>query len=200
MNKDIQKYIANCTLCKREKARTQMCPLQMMNIPDQPFDKTAIDLIIDLNISMSGHQHILTNINHLRGWPEAFPIHKKKADTIVCIFINNYLQVHMCPRYILSDNGRDFRNQLMDHIHPTTWHRSNLFHIIPPQSNGKLEVFHKYLKSTLRKFCENDPDNWDQHLNQVLTSYHMTPNLFTGETLFFLVYGRYSNLPLDQLL
>ena len=23
-----------------------------------------------------------------------------------------------------------------------------------PQSNGKLEVFHKYLKPTLKKFCE----------------------------------------------
>ena len=26
-----------------------------------------------------------------------------------------------------------------------------------PQSNGKLEVFHKYLKPTLKKLCENDP-------------------------------------------
>ena len=38
------------------------------------------------------------------------------------------------------------------------------------QRNGKLEVFHKYLKPTLKKLCEKDPANWDRYLNQVLAS------------------------------
>ena len=69
-----------------------------------------------------------------------------------------------------------------------------------PQSNGKLEVFHKYLKPTLKKLCEKDPANWDKYLNQVLASYRITPNLATVETPFFLVYCRDPNLPLHQLL
>ena len=69
-----------------------------------------------------------------------------------------------------------------------------------PQSNGKLEVFHKYLKPTLKKLCEKDPANWDKYLNQVLTSYRIPPNLATTELPFFLVYGRDPNLPLHQLL
>ena len=68
------------------------------------------------------------------------------------------------------------------------------------QSNGKLEVFHKYLTPTLKKLCEKDPSNWDQYLNQVLASYRVTPNLATAETPFFLVYVRDPNLPLHQLL
>ena len=69
-----------------------------------------------------------------------------------------------------------------------------------PQSNEKLEVFHKYLKSTLKKLCKKDPTNWDKYLNQVLASYRVTPNLVTAETPFFLVYGRDPNPPLHQLL
>ena len=69
-----------------------------------------------------------------------------------------------------------------------------------PQSNGKLEVFHKYLKPTLKKLCEKDPTNWDKYLNQVLASYSITPNLAMAESPFFLVYGRDPNLPLYQLL
>ena len=57
MNKDIYKYITNCTLYKREKARTQIHALQMKDIPDRPFDKTGIDLVTDLSISTSGNQH-----------------------------------------------------------------------------------------------------------------------------------------------
>ena len=52
MNNDICKYINNCTLCKREMARTQVYPPQMTDIPDKPFDKIAIDLVSDLNVYM----------------------------------------------------------------------------------------------------------------------------------------------------
>ena len=65
---------------------------------------------------MSGNQHILTIPDHLTTWSEAFPITNKTADTIVCIFINNYLPVHMCPRFILSENGMELKNQLMDDV------------------------------------------------------------------------------------
>ena len=259
MNKDIHKYINHCTLCNREKSRTQLYPLQMTDIPDRPFDKIYIDLVSDLNIFASGNQHIhstlainevafneksaimkenlcakyapftykyialneklpitmqnlciffllqaelsiLTIIDHLMGWQEAFPIPTKKAGTIVCVFINNYLPIHMCPCFILSDKGAEFKDQLMnnvlkqlgiDLIFSTPYH---------PQGNGKLEVFHKYLKPTPKKLCENDPGNWDKYTNHILANHHVTPHLATTETPFFLVYGRDPNLPLHQLL
>ena len=43
----------------------------MMEIPDRPFDKIAIDLITECETSTSGNKHILTIIDHLTGWPEA---------------------------------------------------------------------------------------------------------------------------------
>ena len=73
-------------------------------------------------------------------------------------------------------------------------------HHIIHRVTGKLEVFHKYLKPTLKKLCEKDLSNWDKYLNQVLASYRVTPNIATAETPFFLVYGRDPNLPLHQLL
>ena len=88
----------------------------MTNIPDQPFDKIAIELIMDQNISTSGNQHILTITNQLTGWLEPFPIPDKKADTTVHDFIHNYLWVHMCPRYILSENSKEFKNKFMDNV------------------------------------------------------------------------------------
>ena len=149
MNKDIRKYIAKSILCHQEKAKVQQYPLQMMEIPDRPFDKIAIDLVTECETSASGNKHILTIIGHLTGLPEAFPIPDKSADTIVSTFINEYQPVHMCPWYILSDNRMEFKNNLMnqvlqqlgiDRFFSATYH---------PQSNSKLEVFHKYLKPTL---------------------------------------------------
>ena len=172
----------------------------MTEIPQWPFDKIAINLVTECATSTSGNKHILTIIDHLTGWPEAFLIPDKSADTIVSTFINHYLPFHMCPRYILSDNHTEFKNHLMDQLLQqlsTDCIFSAPYH---PLSNGKLEVFHKYLKPTLKKLCEKDPANWDKYLNQVPTNYRVTPNLATAETPFFLVYGRDPNLPLHQLL
>ena len=185
MNKDIRKYIANCALCRRDKAKVQQYPLQMTEIPDRPFDNIAIDLVTDCKTSTSGNKHMLMINNHLTGWPEAFPIPDKSADTIVTTLINHYLPVHMCPRYILSVNGTEFKNNLMDQV-LTQLGIDRIFsapyHL---QSNGKLKVFHRYLKPTLKKLCERDPANWDKYINQVLASYRITPNLATAESPFF---------------
>ena len=68
----------------------------MTAIPDRPFDKIAIDLVSDLNISTSENLHILTIIDYLRGWSDAFPIPDRKADTIIHVLINNYLPTTCC--------------------------------------------------------------------------------------------------------
>ena len=88
----------------------------MTDIPYRPFDKIAIDLVSDLNISALGSQHILTFIDHLSGWPEDFPNPAKKVDIIVHILIKNYLPIHMCPHFIVSDKGTEFKNKLMDNV------------------------------------------------------------------------------------
>ena len=158
----------------------------MTAIPDRPFDKIAIDLVTDSKTSTSGNKHILTIINHLTGWLEAFPIPDKSTDTIVTTLINQYLPVHMCPRHILSDNSMEFKNNLMDQVLQQLGIGRIFSAPYHPQSNSKLEVFHKYLKPMLKKLCEKDPANWDKYLNQVLTSYRITPNLATAKfTIFF---------------
>ena len=67
MNKDICKCIANCALCHREKAKIQNFPLQMIKIPNRPFNKIAIDLVTECETSPSGNKHIFTIIDHLSG-------------------------------------------------------------------------------------------------------------------------------------
>ena len=62
----------------------------MMEIPDRPFDKIAIDLVTECETSTSGNTHILTIIDHLTRWPEAFPVPDKSADTIVSLWTRFY--------------------------------------------------------------------------------------------------------------
>ena len=108
----------------------------MTDLPDRSFDKMAMDLVTDLNVSTSGNQNILIIIDHLTGWPEDFPIPKKKADSIDCVYINDYLPINMCSHLIMSNIGTEFKNQLMDNV----LQQLGIDHIFSspyhPQSNG----------------------------------------------------------------
>ena len=172
----------------------------MTEVPDRPFDKIAIDLVTDCETLTSGNKRILTIIDHLTGWPEAFPIPDKSADTIVTTLINQYLPVHMCPRCILSDNGTEFKNSLMDQVLQQLGIDRIFSAPYHPQSNGKLEVFHKYLKPTLKKLCKKI---WQIGTNisirySPITELHLTYLLQNHH--FFLVYSKDPNLTLHQLL
>ena len=199
MAKDVKDYLQRCPACQQEKARVQSYPLHMTEIPDRPFNKITMDLVTDFTESKKGNKHILTIIDLLTGWPEAIPIPNKSADTITKAFVRHYLPRHLCPKFILSDNGMEFKNQTFDtvmkdlsieRIFSTPYH---------PQSNGKLETFHKFLKPTLKKMCAEDQDNWDDYIEQVLGTYRSSKPNYRRITIL-LVYGRDGYQPLHQLL
>ena len=52
MNKDIRKYVTNCALCHREKAKVQAYPLQMTYITDRLFYKNCKHLLVEINTSL----------------------------------------------------------------------------------------------------------------------------------------------------
>ena len=130
-----------------------------------------------------------------RGFPHPWQESKHHCP---CISINNYLPIHMCPHFTLSDNGTELKNQLMDNV----LQQLGIDHIFSgpchPQSNGKLEVFNKYLKPTLKKVCEKDLDQMGQ-IHQPSIS-QLPCDITACNHSFFLVCGRDPILPLHQLL
>ena len=158
----------------------------MTEIPDRPFNKIVMDLVTDFTESNKGNKHILTIIDLLTGWPEAILIPNKSADTITKAFIRHYLPRHLCPWFILSDNGMEFKNQIFDKVTKDLGIERICSASYHPQSNGKLETFQKFLKPTLKKICAEDQDNWDDYVEQVLGTYRGVLNLTTGESPFFL--------------
>ena len=157
-----------------------------------------MDLVTDFTESNKGNKHILTIIDLMTGWPEVIPIPNKSADTTTKAFIRQYLPRYLCPRFILSDNGTEFKNQIFDKVTKDLDIERIFSAPYHPQSNGKLETFHKFLKPTLKRMCAEDQDNWDDYIEQVLGTYRGVQNLTTGESPFFLVYGRDGNQPLHQ--
>ena len=69
-----------------------------------------------------------------------------------------------------------------------------------PQTDGLVENFNRTLRSMLAKHSREFGPQWDVHLQQLLFAYRTKPHESTGESPFYLLYGRDGRLPTDSVL
>ena len=91
---------------------------------------------------------------------------------------------------ILTDNGTEFKNEVFKEVLQKLG-TEKLIHSPPyrPQSNGRIEGFHRYLKACIAKHMRNGLE-WDQIMAMATAAYNYFPNMSAKESAFFLMYGR----------
>lgn len=75
------------------------------------WELIGIDLTGPLPKTSSGFQYILTVTDYFSKWVEAFPL-KTKTAVEVAKNLCSLIYRHGCPQRILSDQGREFVNQV----------------------------------------------------------------------------------------
>lgn len=75
------------------------------------WDLIGIDLTGPLPKTVNGFQYILTATDFFSKWVEAFPL-KSKSAAEVARCICSIIYRHGCPKRILSDQGREFVNDV----------------------------------------------------------------------------------------
>ena len=200
MIKHFQKHVENCSLCRCEKLAADKYQLQTTEISDRPFAKVSIDLIVELPRTHQGNKNVVVMVDHLTGWPLAKAIPDKEASTTADAIYEKLILEHTCPQILLSENGKEFTNDLLAYV----WEQHNIEQLFishyMPQSNGKTENFNHFLKASIRKLCQDDMASADQVIDQILLAYRCCPHTSTGEPPFFLVFNRDPTLPIHKLI
>ena len=81
--------------------------------------------------------------------------------------------------------------ELNEH-HVTTW----FYH---PQSNGKVERFHRTMHDILAKKIGHNEQSWDVYINQMLAAVRFHVSETTKFSPYYLLYIRDVILPLDNI-
>ena len=198
--KDVMQYVQSCETCQRRKLAKERRPMQDMPMPSAPMEILGIDTCGPFPVTKAGNKYVCTIVDHFSGWPEAYAIPDKSANTIAQILLDEFIPRHGCPRLIISDQGTEYCNALLDTVHKelniARIHTSS-YH---PQSNGKTERFHRCMNAMIQAQISEDQTRWDEILQPCLGAYRMSKNESTKHTPFFVIHGRDPVLPVDTLL
>ena len=150
-----------------------------------------MDLIAEFHPpSSQGNCYTLTGVCMLMGFTWCIPIKSKKVADVARAYMQHIYSVLGASTKIITDNGTEFKNEVFRDMLQKLG-TEKLIHSPPyrPQSNGRIEGFHRYLKACIAKHMRNGLE-WDQITAMATAAYNYFPNMSAKESAFFLMYGR----------
>jgi Integrase zinc binding domain/Integrase core domain len=193
MFEDVKQYIRTCDQCQRRGKFRTPGPLHPITVGD-PFSKIGIDIVGPLPITSKGNKYIIVATDYFTKWPEAEAVSHATGQRVADFIYQTIICRHGCPKYLLSDRGTHFRNEVVDallekfqvrHLYSTPYH---------PQTNGLVERFNRTLCESLAKLTQGEKD-WDDFITPILFGYRTSKQASTKFTPFYLVYGRTPQMP-----
>ena len=147
--------------------------------------------------SSKGNRYALTVICTFTGYTFSIRIPNKMAKTVLKAYMDNVYCQFGGSIKILSDNGTEFKNKLMEEVNKELGVEYKIYSPpYRPQSNGSIESFHYFLKACIAKHIAPQLE-WDDIVPLACAAYNF---LRSRKSPFFLMFGKDPLLPLTKLL
>nr|XP_054769552.1 uncharacterized protein LOC129277391 [Lytechinus pictus] len=201
MHKDVVHFCKTCHTCQIiGKAQPSIKPAPLIPIPafDEPFTRVLVDCVGPLPRTRSGHRFLLTIMDLSTRFPEAIPLKSITAKTVVQALVQFFTRYGL-PKEIQSDQGSNFMSGIFQQVMKELGIKQIKSSAYHPQSQGALERNHQTLKTMIRAYCEDYPDDWDKGISFLLFATRDSPNESTGFSPFELVYGHEVRGPLKLI-
>jgi transposase InsO family protein len=195
---DIKQHLSCCIICQqtRPARRTTRAPLVPLPQPPAPNHRLHIDLFGPLHVSTQGKKFVMVMTDAFTKYVELAALPDKTAESVAEALMSCWFTRYTVPKEILSDNGREFCNNLMKEIckclgilHKTT----SPYH---PECNASAEVFNRTMKNYLQAAIDSPYLEWEQYLPALRLCYNTSVSKATLATPFSLVFGMDPHMPI----
>ncbi len=190
----IDTHVAKCVKCARHNGNVQ-CPAPILDYPppDQPWDVVSIDLL-QLPASHQGSKYLLVCVDHLSRYVVLAPIKDKSAKSIAHTLITYLSCPYSTPRVLLSNNGAESRNKILEEI-------CKQFSLVSqhPTSNSLVEWANRKILEVLHSAVTCLLDTWEGWLPYVGASINSSMCESTGQSPHFIIFGVDKHLLYDLL-
>ncbi|CEP06946.1 hypothetical protein, partial, partial [Parasitella parasitica] len=146
-----------------------------------------------LPVTDKGNIYVLVMVDLCTRYVIVRALPNKNSSTVAQMIMDIFGDYGVALSVFQSDNGKEFRNHLMNHFMKTLSIKHHFSLPYYKQSNGAVENANRHLTQTLRKMCGNDTHNWDDKLSICQLVMNMKVKSRTGSTPFSLMFARQVN-------
>ncbi|GJV29756.1 putative reverse transcriptase domain-containing protein, partial [Tanacetum coccineum] len=139
MKKDIVVYVSRCLTCLKVKVKHQRPSglLQQPEIPEWKWERIAMDFIMKLPRTSSGHDTIWVIVDRLTKSAHFLPIRKDyKMDRLASLYLNEIFSWHGVPISIISDRDSCFTSRFWQSMQEALGTKLDISTAYHPQTNG----------------------------------------------------------------
>ena len=200
MRADIRTHVKMCLSCAKNKGSTgATAPMLSYPTPQKPWDTVGIDLL-KLPRSNNGMDYLLVCVDHFSRFVVLVPILDKSAFSVARALVSHLFHTFTTPKVLLSDNGTEFRNELVSEICEHFNIGQTFVVAYHPASNGLVERANRKVLEALRHVVQEFHMTWDEWIPQIASAINSSINASIGESPHFVIYGDDKRLPYDLLL
>ena len=200
---DVDRYVATCDACQRNKPSQQATPglLMPLPLPERPCQEWTQDAVTGLPKTKRGHDAMQVYVERFCKLKHFAATHSTDgADAIARGFVHTVIRPHGVPESIVSDRDPRFTASFYEELTKllgTDLHMSTARH---PQSDGQSEREIRTLITALRAFCNDHQNDWDDYLDMLELGFNSTIQSSTQRSPYELLYGVKPRLPIDVAL
>ncbi|GJP43495.1 hypothetical protein CLOM_g2947 [Closterium sp. NIES-68] len=194
----VQKFVTSCDTCQRMKSSKQKKEglLQTLPVPEQPWQVVSLDFITGLPPTTGSHDAILVVIDKFSKMGHFIPTHTTACtEETTQLFIRYIISQHGIPTTLISDRDPKFSSKFWKELMSLLGTKLAMSSAYHPQTDGHTERLNQIVEQLLRAACKDDISKWDLHLPVVEFAYNNATHAATGQTPFFLCYGRHPLTP-----
>ena len=201
MKKEVFFHCKNCSECIFQNQTTTDTQFGTFTAPEGPMQFICMDIVGPISpISSKGNRFCLTVIDMLTGYTMAVAIPNKSAKTIVKTYMDHVYSIFGGSSWMLMDNGSEFKNDVFDKVCDKLGVKRVYSPVYTPQSNGKLDGFHRFFKACISKHIHGNQLEWDEIVPLATAAYNFFPCQSSRESPFVLMFSRDPITPFLSLL
>ncbi|GJP70681.1 hypothetical protein CLOP_g1588 [Closterium sp. NIES-67] len=170
--------------------------LQPLPILEQPWQVVSLDFITGLPTTTSGHGAIPVIIDKFSKMGHFIPTHTTaRTEETAQLFIRYIISQHGIPTTLISDRDPKFTSKFWKELMSLLGTKLAMSSAYHPQTDGQTERLNQIVEQLLRAACKDEISKWDLHLPVLEFAYNNATHAATGQTTFFLCYGRHPLMP-----
>lgn len=198
MLKDITSFISKCNACRRFSfSREGYHPLQPI-LSEQPMMKVSIDTLGPLPTTVEGHNYVLVVVDLFTRFIFLEPMIAKSASDVSQALMKIFSQFGF-PRELLSDNGSEFKNQVVKGLATLVGFTQKFSLPYNPRVNGAAENAVKLTKAILFKLAVGDFSEWNRLLPFISFALNSRLHSRHNSSAFALMFGRDSKTNIGNI-